>query len=115
MLSWLGSRCWTMTKAMPVGGRARASISRRASSPPAEAPIPTTGPAKGGAVTVPAPSRISEASPPGALWKSWCIEIRERELGLRDRGDRVGDRHQRALDDEPTLRKRRGQPAQGPA
>jgi hypothetical protein len=41
MLSCLASRCCTKTNAMPVlGGRAR-SIWVKASSPPAEAPIPT--------------------------------------------------------------------------
>src|SRR2546428_13287759 len=43
MLSCLADRCWTRTKAMPVSeGRLRSSW-LRASSPPAEAPTPTTG------------------------------------------------------------------------
>ena len=40
MLSWVGSRCWTRMKAMPLSaGSARRSF-RQASSPPAEAPNP---------------------------------------------------------------------------
>ncbi len=79
MLSWLGSRCWTMTNAMPVGARARDSISRRASRPPAEAPMPTTGPVKAGA----APRRRSgrRRMPLGTVKEILFHRDRERELG----------------------------------
>ena len=43
MLVWVGSRCTTTRKAMPASaGMAWKNVSR-ASRPPAEAPIPTTG------------------------------------------------------------------------
>src|SRR5262245_26532936 len=43
MLACVGSRCWITTNAIPVSeGRAR-RISVKASSPPAEAPMPTMG------------------------------------------------------------------------
>ena len=42
MLSWVGSRCWTRMRAMPLpAGRPSISL-LHASRPPAEAPIPTT-------------------------------------------------------------------------
>ena len=40
---WVGSRCWTMTKAMPLPAGTCFRNSSRASSPPAEAPMPTMG------------------------------------------------------------------------
>ena len=40
---WVGSRCWTMTKAMPLPSGTFSKKSSNASSPPAEAPMPTTG------------------------------------------------------------------------
>ncbi len=43
MLGRSGSRCWITTKAMPESAGRRPKSCRRASSPPAEAPIPTTG------------------------------------------------------------------------
>src|SRR6516165_1695061 len=43
MLAWVGARCWTRTKAMPVSTGRACSICVKASSPPAEAPTPTTG------------------------------------------------------------------------
>src|ERR1700686_2929795 len=43
MLSWVGSRCWTRMKAMPVPVGNASTNFLQASSPPAEAPIPTTG------------------------------------------------------------------------
>ncbi len=43
MLSWLGSRCWTRMNAMPVSAGKACKSRRQASSPPAEAPIATTG------------------------------------------------------------------------
>jgi hypothetical protein len=50
MLAWLGSRCGTSTKPMPVSaGQARKKASK-ASSPPAEAPMPTM--AKGAGQTI---------------------------------------------------------------
>src|ERR1700719_698459 len=42
LLWWVGSRCWTSTKAKPVSAGRLPSSSRNASSPPAEAPMPTT-------------------------------------------------------------------------
>src|SRR5215469_6965021 len=43
MLSCVGSRCWTMTKAAPVSDLSNGSNASRAEMPPADAPIPTTG------------------------------------------------------------------------
>src|SRR5262249_54564365 len=43
MLAWVGARCWTRTKAIPVSTGTARSICVKASSPPAEAPTPTTG------------------------------------------------------------------------
>ena len=43
MLSWLGSRCCTSTKAMPVSIGSAPRSCLNASSPPAEAPTPTMG------------------------------------------------------------------------
>ena len=40
---WVGSRCWTMTKAMPHPSGTCFKNSSSASSPPAEAPMPTMG------------------------------------------------------------------------
>ena len=37
----VGSRCWTMTKAMPLPFGTCAKKCSKASSPPAEAPMPT--------------------------------------------------------------------------
>ena len=42
-LSCLGSRCWMSTNAMPVSVRSSLRSWVKASSPPAEAPMPTTG------------------------------------------------------------------------
>src|SRR5439155_11304910 len=39
----VGSKCWTMTKAMPLFFGTRDRKSSKASNPPAEAPMPTTG------------------------------------------------------------------------
>src|SRR6266571_6870313 len=39
----VGSKCWTMTKAMPLFLGTRDRKCSNASSPPAEAPMPTTG------------------------------------------------------------------------
>src|SRR5476649_2442016 len=51
MLWWVGSRCWTRTKAMLVGaGRASTSF-LQASRPPADAPMATTRNAPGGLST----------------------------------------------------------------
>src|SRR5271166_3949607 len=41
-LSWFGSRCWTSTKAMPLFAGIALKNFLNASSPPAEAPSPTT-------------------------------------------------------------------------
>ena len=43
MLSWVGSRCWTMMKAMPLTAGSASRSFLQASRPPAEAPIATTG------------------------------------------------------------------------
>src|SRR5258708_674053 len=43
MLACVGSRCWTMTKAMPELGGMAARSSMKAARPPADAPIPTIG------------------------------------------------------------------------
>src|SRR5436309_11384031 len=43
MLGYFGSRCWTSTKAIAASGDRCASNSENASSPPAEAPMPTIG------------------------------------------------------------------------
>src|ERR1700682_2993125 len=43
MLLCVGSRCWTMTKAMPLSGGMAERRSMKALRPPADAPIPTTG------------------------------------------------------------------------
>ena len=43
MLSWLGSRCCTMMKAMPLGAGSASRSFLQASRPPAEAPIATIG------------------------------------------------------------------------
>src|SRR5262245_20014692 len=43
MLSCLGSRCWTRTKAVPGLAGSAPSIAASASRPPAEAPTPTIG------------------------------------------------------------------------
>src|SRR5262245_15551981 len=43
MLAWVGARCWTRTKAIPVSTGSARSICVKASSPPAEAPMPTIG------------------------------------------------------------------------
>src|SRR5438309_2208467 len=43
MLSCLGSRCWMKTNAIPVLFGSVRKISRTASNPPADAPIPTMG------------------------------------------------------------------------
>src|SRR5947209_19094304 len=42
-LSCLGARCWMSTKARPVSVRSSLRSWVKASSPPAEAPMPTTG------------------------------------------------------------------------
>src|SRR5581483_1943839 len=42
-LSWTGSRCGTSTKAMPLSAGMAANSLLKASSPPAEAPIPAMG------------------------------------------------------------------------
>ena len=41
MLSRLGERCWTITNAMPLPAGIASRSSVHASSPPADAPIPT--------------------------------------------------------------------------
>src|SRR5947209_4341739 len=43
MLGCVGSRCWTMTNAMPLSAGMAERSSVRAVTPPAEAPIPTIG------------------------------------------------------------------------
>src|SRR4030095_9542786 len=43
MLAWVGARCWITTNAIPVSGCSARSIPVKASSPPAEAPMPTMG------------------------------------------------------------------------
>src|SRR6185437_1779960 len=43
MLSWLGSRCWISTNAIPVSDGSAWKKSLYASRPPAEAPMATTG------------------------------------------------------------------------
>ena len=40
---WVGSRCWTTTKAKPLSAGTCRKNRSSASSPPAEAPIPTMG------------------------------------------------------------------------
>src|SRR5690349_14114555 len=48
MLPCVGSRCWMTTKAMPLSAGMAESSSTKAASPPADAPMPTTGkPARG--------------------------------------------------------------------
>jgi hypothetical protein len=42
-LSCVGSRCITTTKAMPLSAGIAAKNSSKASTPPADAPMPTTG------------------------------------------------------------------------
>src|ERR1035438_4490178 len=60
----VGSRCWTMTNAMPLLAGTRPRNCSRASSPPAEAPMPTMGndALAGGAGVIP---RAALASPFG--------------------------------------------------
>src|SRR5689334_12617645 len=41
-LSWVGSRCWTRTNAMPLSAGTALKNLRNASRPPADAPIPTS-------------------------------------------------------------------------
>lgn len=41
-LSWEGSRCWITTKANPLSEGMAVKSSFSASTPPAEAPMPTT-------------------------------------------------------------------------
>jgi hypothetical protein len=48
-VAWCGSRCCTTTKDMPLSGGIAVKNFWKASSPPAEAPIPTTGGGGGGA------------------------------------------------------------------
>src|SRR5258708_34046339 len=43
MLSCFGSRCWIRTRAIPVAAGSFCSSLGNASSPPADAPIPTIG------------------------------------------------------------------------
>lgn len=47
MLACVGSRCWMSTKAMPLLGGIASRNFWNASSPPADAPNPTTGNARG--------------------------------------------------------------------
>src|SRR5712664_3717637 len=42
-LWWLGSRCWTITKAVPLSAFRSGSRASSAPMPPADAPMPTTG------------------------------------------------------------------------
>src|SRR5712691_5813731 len=42
-LWWLGSRCWTITKAVPLSAFRSGSRASSAPIPPADAPMPTTG------------------------------------------------------------------------
>ena len=76
MLSWLGSRCCTMMKAMPLTAGSASRSFLHASRPPAEAPIATIGKsratARGERALNPArslrPSRMLEASRHSAIF-----------------------------------------------
>src|SRR5216684_2616133 len=54
-----GSRCCTRTNAIPVSVGRFLSSSEKASSPPADAPMPTINPQDGGAAGAPSPVRSS--------------------------------------------------------
>ena len=60
MLACVGSRCGISTKAIPVSAGSASSNFRKASSPPAEAPIPTTGKAGLASSLVAPPARRRE-------------------------------------------------------
>ncbi len=82
-----------MTKASPWAGGPGEHLAQ-GFEPPADAPMPTTGPVKAWDSPDPALSRIAEAVPSTSSRKSWSIEIREGELRLCHRGNGVRDRHQ---------------------
>ena len=66
---WLlksGDRCWTTTNTMPVQIGMLRNTKSNASSPPAEAPIPT----------IIGPGSVGDASPSGSIWSSVAISSR---------------------------------------
>src|SRR4029077_1608447 len=73
-LSWVGSKCWTRTNAMPLSVGTALKNLRNASRPPADAPIPTS--ATGASLL-----RVAGATPaaPGAF----RVERRALPVGRR--------------------------------
>src|SRR5256712_4516315 len=93
MLGYFGSRCWTSTKAIAASTDRCASNSENASSPPAEAPMPTIGNASLdglGAATPPRTGGVARCSRVALLIVEGGVEGRAprlREAERRPRGD----------------------------
>src|SRR2546428_4174673 len=99
MLGDFGSRCWTSTKAIVASSDRCASNSENASSPPAEAPMPTIGKlslAGRGAATLTRAGEVALCSRVALLIGEWGAGGRAPRLPVGERGDR-GDRFIAAL------------------
>src|SRR5580658_874857 len=85
MLSWVGSRCWTRTKAMPSPDASAATSFRQASSPPADAPIAMTGISD---ATISGRGRSSERSERRGPVLAWRTGLEGISVDLRNIGSR---------------------------
>src|SRR6267378_5598942 len=91
MLGYFGSRCWTSTKAIAASTDRCASNSENASSPPAEAPMPTIGNASldgWGAATPPRVGEVARCSRVALLIGEGGVEGRAPPLREAERGPR---------------------------
>src|SRR2546427_6357939 len=91
MLGYFGSRCWTSTKAIAASPDRCASNSENASSPPAEAPMPTIGKASldgWGAATPPRAGKVALCSRVALLIGEGGVEGRAPPLREAKRGPR---------------------------
>src|SRR5262245_42011013 len=86
-VAWRGSRCWTTTNAIPVSGGTWAKNFWKASSPPADAPMPTTGAIlvgereSGARVLAAAAARcLSASGRPAGLLEGFGITLREKDF-----------------------------------
>ena len=61
-VTWRGSRCWTSTNAIPLSAGMCEKNFWKASRPPADAPIPTTGAGGEGRTAAPARSASGEGA-----------------------------------------------------
>src|SRR5207244_3427113 len=99
MLGYFGSRCWTSTKAIAASSDRCASNSENASSPPAEAPMPTIGKVSLDGWVAPTLTRagkVARCSRVALLIGEGGAGGRAPRLPVGERGDR-GDRFIAAL------------------